>query len=42
VLTFGLGPDGKADSIVVTWPSGRKSEVTAPRSRTILTVEETP
>jgi hypothetical protein len=42
VLTFGLGPDGKADKVVVTWPSGAKSEVESPMTRTTLTIEEKP
>jgi hypothetical protein len=42
VLTFGLGPDGQADSIVVAWPSGAKSEVQNPKPRSVVTIQETP
>ena len=26
-LTFGLGPEGKADKVTITWPSGQKTEL---------------
>jgi hypothetical protein len=40
VLTFGLGAAAKVDRVVVTWPSGETTELTDPKTDTVITIEE--
>ena len=39
-VTFGLGPQGRAASALVRWPSGARSDIESPPARQILLVEE--
>ena len=41
-VIFGLGPEGRAASAEVIWPSGARSEIAAPAARQVLLVEEPP
>ena len=40
VLTFGLGPQQKADSIEIQWPSGQTDKLTAINAGQTITVQE--
>ena len=40
VLTFGLGPDKKADSVEIDWPSGQRDRMTNVAADQIITVKE--
>jgi hypothetical protein len=39
-LHFGLGAEAKVDKVVVRWPSGRMTELTAPAVNQLHTVKE--